>query len=305
VKTIPAVHASQFKPFISLLADVGAPITRLLERESISPTILETQSQLVSIQRAFTFVENAGRTQHIDDIGWQAGYEQPLLSSGSWAREASRASTLREALGVLIRGYPRVVPLLQLGLTANRESAWLWRRRLIDLKSNPGQTAVEQFTLGRFLKLIRYSAGEEWTPKRIKVECPQARSPVPRQRSWADTRVEYLAPVLAIEIPLELLDLPMPLSGSQPTHSNLDDELPVPTLERFLWDSLQHDIHQCALTVESAAEIVGTSGRTLRRHLQEEGVGWRTIRDRLLHRRSRSLLRNTDLSIGQIALEMG
>ena len=302
--TLPAIHASQLTPLIGMLRDLGAPVSSLLESESISPDVLETQAGFIPAQRIFNLIERAGESQQIEDIGWRAGYGASLMSSGAWAVKACSAPTLRDALAELINGYPQVVPLVQMGVTENARTAWLWRRRLADLTRNPGQHAIEQFTLARFMKLIRLAAGEEWTPRRIRVETPVSYRSIPPQ-SWVDTEIEHHAPVFAIEMPLDLLDLPMPPVARHSTN-RADDGLPsLPTLEAFLHDALCHDIDQRILTIERAAEIVITSRRTLRRQLSEEGIGWRTIRDRLLHERACSLLSKTDLPVGHIALDMG
>ena len=58
-------------------------------------------------------------------------------------------------------------------------------------------------------------------------------------------------------------------------------------------------------SLETAAEIVGTSPRTLRRRLYDEGIGYRQVTDRVRFRRARELPAESGLSTTEIAYGLG
>lgn len=58
-------------------------------------------------------------------------------------------------------------------------------------------------------------------------------------------------------------------------------------------------------SLEEAGEITGASQRTVKRRLFEEGITYRELLDRIRFRAARKMLGNTNLSVRDIALELG
>ena len=303
---VPAIHASQLVPLLGLLSEAGAPIERLLEEEGLSPTLLRDPQGYAPAEKLFNFMSHAGETQGIEHVGWQSGMRGDLAESGSWAEHVGHASTLRGALEMLIEHYPVTSPLVRLGLKEDEttEIAWLWRRRLVNLKKNPGHVEVEQFTLARFISVIRLAAGDEWLPNHLKIETPCCRTgPLPEAMTVC--RIDYEVPTIAIAIPHDLLDLPIrQVATLDRFRSGCADPTP-PTLEDFLLEMLRPDVRHERLSIGLAADTALMSPRSLSRQLHAEGTGWRDIRKHLLLDRSKVLLRNSELPIGEIATELG
>ena len=272
----------------------------------LSPSLLRDPQGYAPAEKLFNFMGHARATPGIEHVGWQAGIRGDLAESGSWAELVTHARTLRRALEVLIEHYPSTAPLVRLGLMEDEKTgtAWLWRRRLVNLKENPGHVEIEQFTLARFISVIRLAAGDEWLPGHFKVETPRCKvGPLPQ--AILDRRIDYEKPIIAIAIPRDLLDLPIRrVETMDRARSSCADPTP-PTLEEFLLETLRPAVMHERLSVDLAADTALMSPRSLARQLHEEGTGWREIRQSLLLEKSKALLRDSELPIGEIATELG
>lgn len=66
-----------------------------------------------------------------------------------------------------------------------------------------------------------------------------------------------------------------------------------------------NEAKDCALTLEDLAHTLNMSVRTLDRHLKNENANFRDIKNTVRHQRAITLLDNTELSVTQIAYELG
>ena len=68
---------------------------------------------------------------------------------GAWGQPVAHSPTLREALSSFCRLYARDVSLVELGLSADANELWLWRRRAIEPAVRTGCSRESNSCSGR------------------------------------------------------------------------------------------------------------------------------------------------------------
>jgi transposase InsO family protein len=267
MRLIPPIGAEFGARLIAGLGSVGVPVDRYLERARLPPVVRENPVGFVPGRSIWAFVELVEQSEGL------GRYWLDSARRASWVRPLAHATTLAEAIGVMRISYVRHVAMNELGLTVDGTVAWFWRRRVCDVRGWPGNEPAEQSTASFMLEVIRAAAGPNWLPERLKVECSSS--------GWAaatgrlpGVRIEYEQPLLAMAIPLPLLSLPISITP-QPA-PGAECEPPATDFQGSLRQVLEPWLAGGLPSQEIAAEMLGTTPRTLRRVLAEEGTSWRT-----------------------------
>jgi AraC-like DNA-binding protein len=260
----------------------------------------------VSAHSSWDFVNRAAKSQGIPDLGWRVIEEAVLGASGRWASHVVQAPTLRDAIAALAYWYPKEVPIVRTGLADGGDHAWLWRVRLVNLHGCPGDELVEQYTLGRLVKIVRLVAGKEWIPTHVKLESRREDSMLP-PCTLHGAQIRYGEDHVAIAVPWDMLDQslprPEPMSSAQPPPGNLEN--PRPGFAGSLRQLLAPLVFERSLSLGLAADLAGTSERTLRRRLAEEDCSWRHVLEDLHRDASLPMLNDLSIPIGEIAQALG
>jgi AraC-like DNA-binding protein len=302
----PMIDMSQFVPFLDLLSRTGAPIEKILDGAKIPRSILDDPRGFVPAVQAWAFADLSADSLGAPDLGWQVSNRAPLKRMGTWAAHVARAHTLREAIEALTFWYPKEVPLVRTGLSDGGAHAWLWRVRLADLDRDRGAELVEQFTVNRLIKVVRLAGGEDWLPTHVKLETRRGVSRL-ASNALSEARIEFNQPCIAIAVPRELLD--RSVIRHAPLASMVEQEArpqePGTAFTQVLSHLLKPLVGETPVSLDLAAQLAGTSARTVRRRLKEEGSGWRTLHDDLLVHASLPMLIEPTTPIAEIALRLG
>ncbi|MDP1775791.1 MAG: helix-turn-helix transcriptional regulator, partial [Moraxellaceae bacterium] len=118
-------------------------------------------------------------------------------------------------------------------------------------------------------------------------------------------------PGIKIVYPVEIANYPLMLSDSsslQMAEEKCQELVKHAIANRKLadWVSMMlNEAKDCALTLEDLAHTLNMSVRTLDRHLKSEQTNFRDIKNTVRHQRALKLLNETDMSVTQIAYELG
>ncbi len=300
-KPIPLIGAGGVAGFSTLLDSSGVPAERYLERAGISPEVRENPSGFLPGRCVWNFIEGVSQHEGLRDFCLDVARLSDWRQAG-WVPPLSRAATLGAAIRAMCVSYVREVPMVQLGLSVKGPDAWFWRRRIADVRGWDGNEPAEQYMLSFMLALIRAAAGPEWLPDQLKVESPAS--------GWAaataglpGVRIQYGQSLLGVAIPARLLSLPVSIQARRPSAAPADT--PPGTFSDSLRHVLRHWIPGGAPTERLAAEILGTSERTLRRRLAEEGASWRSVLHEELFRTAVARLQEGGATVSQVAQELG
>jgi AraC-like DNA-binding protein len=252
-------------------------------------------------RQAWKLLEEAARSEGLADFFLDIARRSEWRRS-AWVRPLAHAVTLGDAIRAMCLSYVREIPMVALGLSVEDDVAWFWRRRNADVRTWDGNEPAEQYMLSFMLAVVRVAAGPDWWPERLVLESPSsgwssARGMLP------DIRVETDRPQLALAIPRPLLSLPV--SIAPPRAPEPDGEPAAEDFQGGLRQVMRAWIAGGLPSQEQAAQLVGTSPRTLRRRLAEEGTCWRALTQDLAFERAVARLQDGRTSVGELAEELG
>ena len=68
--SIPTCRAAYLIPFLEVLRDIGAPVTRDLEQARLPVMVEETPDEIINSVLSMEFLARSARREGIDDLGW-------------------------------------------------------------------------------------------------------------------------------------------------------------------------------------------------------------------------------------------
>jgi AraC-like DNA-binding protein len=301
LRAIPLISAEHVIRISSVLHAIGVPADRYLERAKIPPRVREEPARFLPGHAVWSLVGESDRGEQLGEF-WLEIASRGNWRRAAWARPMAHAATLRDAIRTMCSSYVRQIPMNELGLTVDGPVAWFWRRRLPDVRGWPGSELAEQCTLSFMLEVIRAAAGPNWLPERLKVECsPSGWSAA--TSGLPGVRFEHDQPLLALAIPVPLLSLPVSITALSRTGGHL--EAPATDFHGSLRQVLGPCLTGGLPSQEIAAEMLGTTPRTLRRRLAEESTSWQEVVNDLKFARAVARLQQGRHSVRELSEELG
>jgi AraC-like DNA-binding protein len=304
---IPLIRVAPVRAFAERLRSWGAPVERLLERARLSPRILgegdgEALVPLVAVAR---WLDDAARSQGMDDLGVRLGASGNVLQLGLFGRMLVSEATLGQGLARAFRVWSAFDSGERSWMTRRGDAVELHHRYLhADAPSWEQGTAV---MLALYLGHIASAAGPEWYPTAVSLPLralPGARS-LPL---LANARLEFGCPWTRVALPAWVLDRPLPdprgsahriEDGSWGKDESAGD-LGV-SLRRVVTGLLPDGCPDVRLV----AGAVGMSIRTLQRRLHAERLTFAGVVAAARFAEARRMLRDPRRKIIDIALDLG
>ena len=302
-KPVPLFRAALIAPVFTELSRAGA-LQKLLQRTKLPSNLTDRLDDFAPAHTLLHFMAESAGYLDTPDLTLRALSRSSLEQLGAWGRPVARCYTLRAALKLLCVLYPRESSFIRMGFLEGNTHAWLWRSRKLARQDPAGKIQGEQFALGLAIQAVRMAAGSRWIPPAVQIESPESEW-VLRNERIAESRVDFGSPVVAIAIPLDLLDrrLPRPLSGPAAT-----EEARAPAARDLVGSLVQALLPlatEVPLSLELGAELAETTPRTLQRWLAEEGTGWRQIVDRGRFEACEELIQDPSLTLTEISAKLG
>jgi AraC-like DNA-binding protein len=301
MRRIPLIHAEHVIRVARLLDANGIPADRYLERARLWPGLREHPTGFVPGHSVWALV---GETDDGEALGefWLDIARISNWRRAGWVPPLAHAAILGDAIRAMCRSYVRQIPMNRLGLTLDGDVAWFWRRRVCDVHDWPGNQPAEQYTLSFMLEVVRAAARPDWLPPCVQVQCSPSGWPAATKR-LPGVRIEYDRPMLALAIPVPLLALPIsirPLAAP-----GAECAWPAPDFQGSLRQVLEPCFEGGLPGQETAAEMLWTTPRTLRRRLAEEGTSWHRVVNDLKFARAVERLQESRFPVREIAAELG
>ncbi|MBW2293077.1 MAG: AraC family transcriptional regulator ligand-binding domain-containing protein [Deltaproteobacteria bacterium] len=298
---VPLVRLSQALPFTSWMESRGIPTERLLRSVGLPTDPDEAPDLLVAERPLWRFLDRAARVEGIEDFGWRAGEESSVEEIGTFGHAIRAAASLRAALETFFRELKQHSSHGDYGLTVDGEQAWFWRQGTFG--SQAGREQAEQYVLMLMIQIIRLAAGPRWTPSHVLVEASELVSSA--SDSLAGAHVECGAPVTAIRLPREMLSVELrdPLARRDPHLSDPSDR--GTSFLGTLRQAVDASLPVLVPGIDWAAEVVGTSPRTLQRRLQSHSLTWSGLVDQARKDAAFRLLVDPGIRISDIAQATG
>ena len=299
--TPPLLRHAHLMAFESLLRQRGAPVDRYLHRHGL-PVLCDNPDTYVPLCKVWTFFDNAARHEG-SELGWLVGAhvgDQNL--NADLLRKLETAPTLFQALRILIRMVSAEATDIGIGIHERLDDVLLYTH-YPGMGRTPGYMISQGYQLGVFLGLIRYFLGQHWVPEEIGVESstvpPKLEEQLPGCRVLTQQPAGYIAVLrscLYRAVPLRDTRISRVANPLLSKNSSYTDMLRA-ALKSYLCEGYP--------TERFAAELMGTSVRTLTRNLSPHGLTYGMLIDELRFNEAKEQLQNSNIQIGDIAHNVG
>ena len=274
---IAIVRAAHLHVYLDELHEIGAPVERALGGSRLPSWIEETPDAYVSVPLVFDWVARCGRDVELMDLGFRA------------ARRASLAcvsAPLRRALLDAPTGFARLRAVLR--LAALDDSALAPRmqaegdlvRVICDLQGlggNPFVCLGEWLNLQAMISVVRSVAGPDWRPPEMTFVARRGPS-FAAQEAFPDTRILVGQAQTSILVGRDLLARPGADAAEGATsRSCAVDDAAVWSFAAALRSAIRPYLADGYPDLRLISEVVGLSGRTLQRRLQQCGRSYSDV----------------------------
>lgn len=295
-------------PTADLLERNGSSsLSRVFMRAEIPLVLLHKKEAFIPYKHLLLALENAARELGDDLFGLHLGQLIGATGFTEWGRYAAAAPDLR---GALIRGE-RCIAFFQsrseLSLTC-RDGLAYWSYRLFEPYGIARNHHADHVIIP-MIKFVRLYTGPSWIPSRVELQYS-------RPGTWRSieeafgTRVCFDAPTNAIVFDDKLLQnkrLPFPAPAA-PTFAQLRAlrlQVPPHSTAESTRALIKVRLVESMTDIRGIAGMMDMSPRHLQRHLANEGHSYREILESVRMETAINLLRGSDKSVSQIALEVG
>jgi AraC-like DNA-binding protein len=301
---IPLVRARYAHSFAVALDKLGAPTEKLLGAHRLSPELVRNQDGLITAHQLWSFAGEAARCEGLPELGLLAG-QVPVVEHGDFGKMVYQAITLYDAIRTFCHNATIEYSRADFYLIQDEYAAWFCRG---PIDGEPMQRQqVELYVLILMVDTIRLAAGAQWQPANLELQTTDCRglADVPLFRN---SNVRFSCPTTRIAVPRSLLS--RRLLGNNIAAFTQAENAPADitratdfgdSLRRVLKNYVGHE----KLTLETTAEIVGTTPRTLQRNLRHAGLTYKILVDQLLFELALPLLMDKQQKLLDIALMLG
>ena len=287
----------------------GWSLDDALRHQGYDPVDVRTHITPLTLTDYLALVESLAAQHHCPDIALQLGRDCCSEDFGLFGSLVATSNHLSEAL-IVFAAYQ---PLLHLGFTLDMQLKL--DKLVLTLKPSPDFPLSQH----RFGSEVLFSAliaqGQHFCGKMIPVHQVTFQHAAPTditlyQRHFGTDDVAFNAPQNSLSIAAAWLYQPF-LTANARYHQYLGQQarqlgLNEPNLLQDISAYLQrHLADPLACKVEAVAQYTRRSRRSLQRDLHQAGVNFSQLLQQLRHRQARQLLRDTTMTIEQIARQIG
>jgi AraC-like DNA-binding protein len=275
-----------------------------LDRARIPGQLVESGGWLSKVQ-VYGFLHDVVQRERCEELGFASYNAFHLAVLGPVAGAMYSAPTMKASLDVFCRMAGRSYEGNKFWLAADGDDIWFCGR-VVD-SAGDGHAYAQHGSLMVLTQIVRAAADSGWWPRRVRLQAPRT-SALHRTNGLHESRAQFNQDHTAVAIPRQLLSRRLADVGAKARGERSLEGIPdeqesfSASLQRLLKSQFPH---ARLPTLEEAADIAGTSGRTLKRRLFGEGVAYREILDRVRFEFAQKRLEDADLPVGDIARELG
>ncbi|WP_193142903.1 MULTISPECIES: helix-turn-helix transcriptional regulator [unclassified Meridianimarinicoccus] len=304
MRKVPLVRAAHLNVYLEVLRDLGVPVHKGLDRARLPTTVDETPNYYLSVPLVLDFVSAHG--------GYGAAMELGFAAAQSMGLEGLRPQT-QSAILAAPSGLARV----QAAATrAQQENGALFARiyahgddlrvvcDIAGFDDSPALAYAEWLQVQAFVSIVRSVAGPFWCPAEMTFISKRA-PPAAACEAFPNTRILMGRPHTTILVPRELLGRPCPVD---PATLALAKTPPAPgylATAEMIREILKTYLHDRPLRIGDLAEILGTSERSLQRHLGAQGLKFSQLVAEARYQVACEMLAQHDVSITDVAYSTG
>jgi len=302
---IPLVRVAPLLRYVRYLESIGAPVGRLLACSRIPPHLLDHPAAVIPLESAFRFSDLACRMVGTEHLGLYVGLTSVLDDLGHYGRVLQRAVTVHEYLCKGIALYNVLMTGQRLWLSGGEKEYRLNISSIGKPRLAAYQSQIE--TLAVTIAKLRKAAGPDWSPIELSLAY-RTREDLPRVDLFAESRVLRGTANTYFTFPRSMVRLRFPGGGcAVPTEaSGSPAECPLPQdVAGLIRVQVEILLGDRTFDVDTIAETLGMSRRSLQRALAREGASYSQVLTEARVHRAADWLETTDKPIAEIAFDLG
>ena len=302
MKTLPLTEAAMLGPFVHYLEAQGGTVARLLDDLNVSREMVDREQGKVTKLQFYRFLNASGARTGQAALGYQIGEHFGMGFVGPVGASVLRAATLKDAIDTFAVHLERWLDGNKLWLETDGDEAWLCNAAHDGLQEH--QEISDQCALMTLVSLVREAAGPEWSPEalRLPLHASRIHDEIPGL-SGASVITSELG--VAVRFPAKFLSYPVGELSKEPPGSQLPTSSPsgfAASMEQTLSDQFPFI---GIPSIPQAAELVGTSIRSLQRHLKADGLTYQRMIERIRFRKARERLQqDPHLTIRELSQDL-
>lgn len=305
---IAIVRAAHLQVYLDELRTIGVPVERELGRSRLPSWAVEMPDAYLSIPLCLEWLAHCSRDVELMDFSFRAAQRGSL---------ASLSRPLQRGIMDAPTGFARMQALLRLAILDDSVLAIRMQpegdqvRMICDLRGlgrNPYICIAEWLSLQAIVSIVRSVAGPSWRPPEMTfVACqrPSAAS----QEAFANTRILVGQLHTSILVDSDVLARPSPAIGTRPDRSSLEaigaGASPGWSFPAALRAAIRPYLADGYPALPHMAEVVGLSGRTLQRRLQQCGRTYSEVVQEVRFDLARELLGDPSARVIDVAMAAG
>lgn len=310
IEPVPIIRSAYLNLFMGVLNESGINLETGLQQFNLPTSLTESPEGYVPMMAVLSFLNWAGASAGIEDVGARAASRMRILDFDDELRSALLdTSNLEDALKIFCSFADREQSGVRYTMVCEQDTVRIWCSH----ESHAGSSVNpcgEWLQIMPLLAVIRYFAGDSWAPRQISCQA-QHMSGTSATRIFSGTRILTGQQETGITFPASLFCL----ATTRALRCEGPDSTPGNTpaaLSRMNWD-YPTSLRALLLTyldggyppIELAAEISGTSVRTLQRRLKQFGLSYTDVVLQARLEMAKGLLQDPCVKIIDTALAVG
>jgi AraC-like DNA-binding protein len=304
-------RVTKIATIVELLAMEGTKATDALAGVSLSLAQLQSPATRVSVNQILRSCENAIRLSRDPQFAYKAGLKFHVSTYSIYGFALLSSPNFRDTVSFAMKYHQLAAPLTEIQLKENGKTAvWTISPKPYAQVNDRLNRFVVELQMAIHLSLHREFMGSSFRPSELHFTFPK-----PRSRTTDDTifecRALYGQPENQLVFDAHWLD-GRPNLGNAVTYAELCQLCDRLTSELELSIGIAGRVRSMISTnlvkhakFDSVARHLNMSSRSLRRKLQEEGTSFRELVDEVRAQVAIKYVRDTDLSIEDIASALG
>ncbi|HEX2839684.1 AraC family transcriptional regulator [Hyphomicrobium sp.] len=298
-------RASSLGPITDFMDRQGGSAARVLRGVDLPFAVLEQPEIVIPLRAQFRFLESAAREIGDPHFGARLGQVVRMANLSAFGAWVCAAETLTQAME---RGHAGLNTMLQTStvLTLLRNGPKVrWFIEFVEPETD-GRHHNELLGVAYQIDVVRTYAGRQWRPDVVLTALPRG-SPRAELEEIFGTNISHGHPVPGIEFDAALLGRGLFRSADVPVRRSQAEPLVPGNGDTIGTIAAVADLALCEgyPRVDWVAAKLGTTRRSLQRHLREHGTSFNRIVEDALCKRAKDLLTQGTVPVTEIAFQLG
>jgi len=306
MRNVPLVRATHLNVYLDVLREIGAPVDRTLRSAGLPATIEETPDLYLCVPRVLECVSANGGAEAAMEFGYIAAQRSKIENlRPQFQRDILAAPSCLARLQALVRHAAKEDGALVTQLRPEGASV----RVICDLaqfRQSPALAYSEWLQLQAIVLVVQSVAGPKWRPEEMTFVSSHEPSAAAYE-IYGNTRILLSQRHTSVLVPRSLIGYPCPTVrvtvGADTGQVNEGSE--AAATAGMIREILKAYLPDRPLLAAELAELLGTTGRTLQRHLQNQGLTYAQLVAEARYQVACTMLSGSDSKMIDIAFATG